>query len=371
MNLDILLVIASNRNNSLPVKIALAVIGCIALIIIVKSLYDYSLEKVSKKSSISKLAKGKIDKNNLKRIANKLSLSDEHFKFLLHYCKLYQINKLSLISDTEHTINAVLKKIYLGISENVSNLSVDEIENKKHTLFMIITNIELAKRSLSVLTSTLALTEGLPISYITGSNTHNKTRIIENNKYGLCLAVATSSIGELIKPAPLSSIRLYFELTGGIAYMIETQVIRYQYRNGKTELVLMHSNNLNFHQKRKYRRKNVDLKAVFQAVDLIHDKESGKKTFSVRDKKYVAEIVNISAGGCRLRIKNPIKAGQNLQISSILETGKSFSACGIIINLKKNIESDVFILYILFIRMNKQSQNAIFEFIYDYVNLGN
>ncbi len=364
MNLNTILALAPNRNNSLPVKIALAVIGCIALIIIVKSLYDYSLNNINKKKGVS--SKSKINKAELKRITNKLSLSDEHFKFLLHHCRLYQINKIPLISDTEYSINTVFKKIYLGISENASNLSIDEIENKKHTLFMIITNIELGKRSLSVLTSTHSLTEGLPISYITGSNTYNKTKIIENNKYGLCLEAVMSPVGELIKPKPLSPLRLYFELAGGIAYMIETQVIRYQYRNGRTELVLMHSNNLNFHQKRKYRRKDVNLRAVFQAADIEYDKESGKKSFSIREKKYMSDVINISASGCRLRVKNPIKAGQNLQISSILETGKSFSACGVIINSKKNIEGDDYILNIRFIRMNKQSQNAIFEFIYNY-----
>lgn len=361
-----ILEILPGRNSSLPVQIALVVIGCIALIIAIKFFYDYSLEKVKQKKTVSDT--GKVDKKDLKRIANKLNLSDEYFNFLLYYCKLYQIKKIPLISDTEYCIKTVFNDIYKGISGETKNLSSDEIEKRKHTLFMIVTQVEEAKRTLSVLTSTMSLTEGLPITYITEDNERHKSKIIENNKHGLCIEVAKTPSGKLIKPDTLTTIQLYFELNGGIAYMISTRVIRYQYRNGVTELVATHSNDVNFSQKRKYRRKNVTIKAVYQAVDVHKDEKANKNIFSVREKKYSGVITNISAGGCRLRVKNAIKAGQHMQISTILPTAKSISATAIIINSKKNIKEDGFILNIRFIRMNKKSQNAIFEFVYDYLS---
>ncbi len=359
-----ILKILPGRNNSPAVHIALAVIGCITLIIAIKMIYDYSLVKVTQKKITSDT--GKIDKKDLKRISNRLRLSDEYFNFLLYYCKLYQIRKIPLISDTEYCIKNVFNTIYDGISADTKNLTSDEIENKKHILFMIITQVEEAKKSLSVLTSTMPLTESFPITYITEDNEHHKSRIIENNKHGLCIEVAKTPSGQLIKPEPLSTIQLYFELNGGIAYMITTRVIRYQYRNGVTELVATHSNDVNFSQKRKFRRKNVQTKAVYQAVD-VHTGETNTTVFSVREKKYSGVITNISAGGCRLRVKSAIKAGQHMQISTILPTGKSISATAIIINSKKNIKEDGFVLNIRFLRMNKKSQNAIFEFIYEYL----
>ena len=307
-----------------------------------------------------------VDKHDLKRVSGKLSLSDECFEFILHYCKLYQIKKVPLISDTEYCIDTVFKQIYAGISNDIKNLSISEIEAKKHTLFMIIMKIEAAKRSFTVLTSTVSLTEGMPISYITNSDNYIASKIIENNKFGLFLEAGYSRDGNLSKPKTLSPIQLYFELSGGIAYRIDTRLIRYQYRAGKTELVVMHSKDVHFSQKRKYRRKDVQLKIVFQALTVGENEKTGKKVFTVNERKYLGDIINISAGGCRLCVKKPIRAGQYMQISSILSTGKTISASAIIMNSKKNLYGSGYILNTRFVRMDKMSQNAIFEFIYDY-----
>ncbi len=358
--------IIPSRQNSPAVQVAIAVIACITLIIIVKQMYGSFIRKLSEEAK--KAPTKKLDIRALKKAATRLDFSKQDIAFFEHQCKAHEITYVPLISNTEYCISTVFKKIFEGMCENKENISAAELETNKLALFMLIYKIEHAKRGLSLLTSTVAFSEGLPISYISDDGVHHHSKIVENNKTGLFLEVALDEKGYPVQPQPLSKITLYFELQGGIAYQVASRVMRYQSRNGSEELVVMHSHDVEFFQRRKFRRKDIFLDCSFVAVT-VKEEPNGKKTFTPHEKEYHGKIANISASGCRLTTSIPIRADQHMQISLTLPNGHTAVMTGVIVRSRKEVNKNVCVLNIRFVRMQKKTQNDIFALVYQYENI--
>ncbi len=357
--------IMPSRQNSPAVQIAIAVIVAIALIIIIRQLYNSFRARIAEIEKDS--PRKKLDIRSLRKVGARLGFSAQDLSFLELQCKRFEITYIPLISNTEYCITTVFKRIFEGMCGNPENLEEADLESNKLALFMLIYKVELAKRSLSLLTSTSAFTEGLPISYIAEDGNHHASRIIENNKTGLFLEVALNAHGLPVQPQPLSKIKLYFELHGGIAYQATTRVMRYQTRNGVEELVLIHSHDVEFFQRRKFRRKDVSLDCTFNAV-AITEPQPGNKVFTAQPREYIGKIANISASGCRMTTSIPIKADQYMKISLLLPNGERGTMIGIIVRSRREINRNVCVLNIRFIRMQKKMQNNIFALVYNYEN---
>ncbi len=357
--------IIPSRQNSPAVQIAIAVIVAIALIIIIRQLYNSFRARIAEIEKNS--PRKKLDVRSFRKVGTRLGFSAQDLSFLEQQCKRFEITYIPLISNTEYCITTVFKRIFEGMCENPENIEEADLESNKLALFMLIYKIELAKRSLSLLTSTSAFTEGLPISYISEDGNHHASRIIENNKSGLFLEVALNSHGLPVQPQPLSKIKLYFELHGGIAYQATTRVMRYQTRNGVEELVLIHSHDVEFFQRRKFRRKDVSLDCTFNAV-AITEPRPGNKVFTAQPREYIGKLANISASGCRMTTSIPIKADQYMKISVLLPNGERGTMIGIIVRSRREINRNVCVLNIRFIRMQKKMQNNIFALVYNYEN---
>ncbi len=357
------------RQDSPAVQIAMAVIVCVILIIVVRQLYGSFLRTL--RDAATKAPIKRLDTKTLRKTALRLDFSKQDIAFFEEQCKIFGITYVPLISNTEYCINTVFKRIYEGMSNNTKNASETDLESDKLELFMLIYKIEHAKRSLSLLTSTTAFSEGLPISYVTDDNTHHPSKIIENNKTGLFLEVAQDINGYPVQPQPLAKIQLYFELQGGIAYQVNTRVTRYQSRNGIEELVVIHSNDVEFFQRRKFRRKDVLINCTFAAVTVEEDSTTKKKNFTPHTKEYQGKIANISASGCRMTTGIPIKADQYMQIKLALPNGTVATMTGIIVRSRKEINKNVCVLNIRFVRMQKKIQNDIFALVYEYNTVSN
>ncbi len=364
--LFLLQTIIPSRQNSPAVHIALIAILCIVLLIIVKQSYASVIERIRR--ATENTSKKKLDVKSLRSSCMRLGFSKGDIDFFETHCKKNEITYVPLISNTEYCINTVFKKIYTRLHENSDNRSSAELESTKLHLFMLIYKLEDAKRSLSLLTSTSSFTAGHDISYVSVNGMHHKSRIIENNKTGLFLEVAIGPNGKPVQPAPLSKVVLYFELHGGVAYQVITRVMRYQTRNGIEEMVVIHSNDVEFFQRRKFRRLPVSLDCNFTSTRAVENPLTGKKTYVSHDKKYSGKIVNISASGCRLNTNLPIRADQDMQITLALPTGNEGVMIGHIVRSRREINKSVCVLNIRFIRMQKKTQNDIFSLVYNFEN---
>ncbi len=361
---SILQTIIPSRQNSPAVHIALIVIACIVLIIIVKQTYSTVLERLREATNNS--SRKKLDVKALRSQCIKLGFTKADIDFFETQCKKNDITFVPLIANTEYCIQTVFKRIYTTICENADKLSLHELENLKLHLFMLIYKLEDAKRSLSLLTSTSAFTEGHQISYLSVNGTHHKSKIIENNKTGLFIEVAIGQNGKPVQPPALSKIVLYFELHGGIAYQVITRIMRYQSRNGVEEMVVIHSNDVQFFQRRKFRRLTVSLDCSFTATRIVENPLTGKKNYIANDKKYSGTIVNISASGCRLNTNLPIRADQDMQITVKLPHQYEGVMVGHIVRSRREANKSVCVLNIRFIRMLKRTQNNIFSLVYNF-----
>lgn len=363
MMISILTTIIPSRQNSPVLHISLLIIGFIVLIIVLR--YLLLFHKQAKQAEEAKSPRKIIDSALLKTTGTRLALKKDEIRFLDSQCKKNKIVELPLILSTEDCIEGPLKIIYMGICKNPHKLSKAELENTKLYLFMIIHKIENQKKNLSLLTNTVTFPENIPISYVNKNGIHYVSSILKNTTEGMFLAIAKNTEGKDVKPPPLSKVVLYLELKGDIAYQAESRVIRYQNFNDREEMLVSHTNNIEFFQRRKYHRIETSLRCMFKAVKIETDVH-GKKIFLPQERAYKAIITDLSASGCRLKTNLPIRANQYLQIEVALSGNEEDGIVGRIVRSGKEHDQKWYIFNIQFVKMSKKTRNNIFSLVYDY-----
>lgn len=351
----------ATQQNSLAVSIALWVILGITALITVRKLHALLKEKI--KEAKKKSNKQTFDSVAFQVMADRLTLTKDEKVFLEQLCKKSTVTDLPLIAETDYCITTIFKTLYQNLCKNKEKLSATELENKKFFFFMIIHKIEEVKKTFSLLTSTTAFSEDLPISYITDDKIHHTSKIVENNSTGLYLALDKIHISS---SPPLSKIILYLELRGGIAYQATTRIIRYQTREDRDEVVVAHTQSVKFFQRRKFRRKDVFLNCTFYAAKVNEDSKTKKISYTPQGKEYRGIITDISASGCRLSTILPIREGQYMQIMVSLSPEETDTMTSVIVRSKRVPNKNLCILNMRFVRMSKKTQNNIFARVYDY-----
>ena len=77
-------------------------------------------------------------------------------------------------------------------------------------------------------------------------------------------------------------------------------------------------------------------------------------------------MADVSAGGCMIQTKLPIKRDQKLWIKLNIPERGEFEAYGLIVSAQKNNETGVFSLHISFLEIGEKERNDIFAYVYNY-----
>lgn len=349
------------RQNSATVLYASLIIVTIVLILVIKyilSRFNLFLEK-----SAAAQPQKKLDTAALKNAASKLGLLKEEASFLINYCQLCDIKDLPLIAETEQCINDQLKTVYNHICSEETQDNQAETEDKKLLLFRIIHKIENGKRSLTLVTNSIAFSEGLTLNYTDEQGNSYPIELIQNTPAEMILSIAHKRDGTRIAPAPLSKFPLSVQLKNGIGYSFEGRIVRYQKRKDFDEMVVAHTKNIRPMLQRKFKRIETNKRCMFYAVKVIERDEN--KHYVPSQKGYPAVISDLSAGGCKIRTMLPIREETHIQIEVPADAGID-SMTGIVIKSKKDTDMKSSALHIRFVRMNKKTRNNIFALVYNY-----
>lgn len=349
------------RQNSATVLYAALIIVTIILIFVIK--YILSRFNLFLKKSAAVRPQKKLDVQALKNAAAKLGLLKEETAFLINYCRLCNIKELPLIAETEQCINGQFKTLYKHICSEETEDNQAQTEDKKLLLFRIIHKIENGKRSLTLVTNSIAFPAGLTLNYTDENGNSYPMKLIQNTPAEMILSIAQKRDGTRIAPAPLSKIPLSVQLKNGIGYFFEGRIVRYQQRKEFDEMVVAHTKNIRPMLQRKFKRIETNLRCMFHAVKVIE--RDGNKQYLPQEKGYPAVINDLSAGGCKIRTMLPIHEGFYIQIEIPSDTGID-SMTGIVIKSKKDADMKSSALHIRFVRMNKKTRNNIFALVYNY-----
>ena len=159
------------------------------------------------------------------------------------------------------------------------------------------------------------------------------------------------------RPAILSKIKLIFVYKDSMPYEIEVRVVRYQKGKKDTDLlVCTHSDKIYSRTKRAFPRIDLFQDCKFSSVK--PEIEGDKTEYKASEKIHEGQLLDISAGGCRITTKLAIKAEQYLKVTAPLDGKTEDSAIGFIIRTTKT-KNDEYILHIKFVKIEKNIVNRI------------
>lgn len=235
-------------------------------------------------------------------------------------------------------------------------------EDKLFDFFSLRGKLEKARSRTSKLSSTKNILEETTVFYINKDREQFPFTLVKNDKNFLKLEIPGFFENYPQKPKELERILFTFKSSTGMTYNFVSRVIRYEKKEDKLYMFIAHSHNLNTQAQRQYQREFINDACTFSAVNVNNGKKQAEYVAS--PKKFPAQLKNISAGGCCIHTKLPIKENQLLCVY-FPSLGINEMTIGQIKHTRKAGEG-IYALHIQFIKINKAVMNQIFAFVYKF-----
>lgn len=290
--------------------------------------------------------------------------------FLNDVYKRYSIDLGVLYSGSEASINAIWKNLLATISTNSENFDDSIVESRKSFLFSIKDKIDSNRIENSKIFSTRNFPEKISLQVISKDSIQYHCTLLKNTEEGLILSLPRDIYNNIVAPKTLSKIFLFTQLKDGLAYQFFTRVIRFQSFESSKEMVLSHTTNLTFFQRRHYKRAETDIPCFFSAVKVTSGGSgpSAKIFFTPLEQQYKGKIEDISGGGCSLICAMPIKEQQYISLKMQIIPNITDNIIGIIVNTNKTADGRLHVLHIRYVKMSKKTRNNILSLVYNYVD---
>ena len=296
---------------------------------------------------------------DIQALAKKISLTRSEALLLYNICFRYKARNVYYLWNDEEYLDGLFREEFLRLRQKGA-------EGDIHELFMLRTRLEKISNSLKNIPSSHNIPEGQTLTLpATGGRVYN-FKIAKNEKDSITLEMPPNFEGTEFQPKPLDKIVMTFLSKHNILYVLSTRVIRFQHGPGGIgEMVIRHSNAVSMQNRRQFKRVNVGNQCTFSAVEETTGKR-GDVSYAPKENKYEGKLADVSAGGCMIQTKLPIKRDQKLWIKISLPDKPEFEAIGLIVSAQKNNETEVFSLHISFIEVPEESRNDIFAYVYKY-----
>lgn len=333
--------------------IAFIIIGLLTLI--------YFLFKKIKKSHETtewlEAEKNRVTKPaDVKRLCSENNFSKHEQELLWEMCRVCEFPNIYYNFHSMDKISDLFFKYYNILKEKGFT------EDKLFDFFMLRGKMEKARSHTAKLSSTKNILEETTIFYINKEREQFPFTLVKNDKNFLKLEIPGFFENYPHKPKELERILFTFKSSVGMTYNFVSRVIRYEKNEDKLYMYIAHSHNLNTQAHRQYQREFINDSCTFSSVSVINQKK--ENVYVTSPKKFPAQLKNISAGGCCIHTKLPIKENQLICIF-FPSLGINEMTIGQIRHTRKAGDG-IYALHIQFIKINKSVMNQIFAFVYKF-----
>lgn len=296
---------------------------------------------------------------DIQALAKKISLTRAEALLLYNLCFRQKSRNIYYLWNDEEFIDGLFREEFYRLRQKRAEADIYE-------LFMLRTRLEKISNSLTNIPSSHNIPEGQSLILpATGGRVYT-FKIVKNEQDSITLEMPPNFEGTQFQPKPLDKIVMTFMSKRDVLYVLSTRVIRFQHGTGGTsEMVIRHSNAVSMQNRRQYKRSNVGNQCSFSAVEETTGKR-GEVSYAPKENKYNGKLADVSAGGCMIQTKLPIKRDQKLWINISLPDKEEFEAIGLIVSAQKNNETEVYSLHISFIEIQPENRNDIFAYVYKY-----
>lgn len=290
---------------------------------------------------------------DINEIAVRCSLAKEEKDILSNICKNNRTPNIKYIVNDYATMHDLFRSQFITFDKNEDEIGKSHLFQLQKKVFKVFRQQEKIKNSKNIASKTV-------FTLTVAKGFHHKLTMVDNNSEAIVLELPGSIKNEEF-PKPLEKVSFIFELEDGTPYNLETRVVRYQKgKNGENQMVIVHSDKISPLQKREQERAEINVQCEFRSVKVVVENEGKKEKvrYVPSDKAHEGILEDISAGGCRLIAKLPIKADQNIYIAGPLNKKQNDHAVGTIVRTTKRSDG-IYILHIRFLRIDMKVVNRI------------
>ena len=221
--------------------------------------------------------------------------------------------------------------------------------------------------------STRQLGRGAPLTFIAPGEESYPSIILAVEPSGLAVEPVADSYGEAIRFKRGTKLTCFFYTKGHEGYQFATRVAGWEKIGSKDAMVLAHSEAVNALPARRHARREMKAPCTFYRVAVTAAKAGAsvaknqqKSAAKVENTPYPGTIVDISAGGLGIQCVSPLQSGEFVKITFNPGSGAQAAFAKVIrMNRSKNVGG---IMHVQFVKISRQSLNAILSFVYGYAD---
>jgi c-di-GMP-binding flagellar brake protein YcgR len=301
------------------------------------------------------------------RMAKNIGLKKHHIEILEYLIRVCNVRQPFLLFSSSSLLDDVLKKGIYALHQS-TKLKEEDRERRLTYLFQIKQIIERNARGGAGVRSTLTIRPGQAVSLTPESGGHYNTRVVSTLKDMVALAAVQDEAGSQIRWPRGTRLKINFWRESDAGYAFESKVLGYDRIKGVQCVLVHHAKTLRREQQRRYRRTPIHRPCFFFPV-LVVESGSGrraqKKAVVQQTRRYLGNLIDISAGGCSINSVYPLKTGSLCKIEFELARRQRIIVFGKVKRVRKaGFRSGV--MHIMFTKLSSRYLNQIYLYVYDF-----
>jgi len=337
--------------------------GVCILILILFLVIRNRLGSSGSSSSFNKVA--------FRKAARSVGLAEDEVRALEEYARALSLSNPEFVFRNPQKLDSFFQAAYKQI-DKVSDSEADA-EERKAMLFSARERVTHERARGGAVRSTRQLGRGAPLTFIAPGEESYPSVILAVEPSGLAVEPVADSYGEAIRFKRGTKFTCFFYAKGHEGYQFATRVAGWEKIGGKDAMVLTHSEAVTALPARRHARREMKAPCTFYRVAVtaakagaVAAKNQQKSAAKVENTPYPGTIVDISAGGLGIQCVSPLQSGEFVKITFNPGSGAQAAFAKVIrMNRSKNVGG---IMHVQFVKISRQSLNAILSFVYGYAD---
>jgi len=309
----------------------------------------------------------KISSGVFRREAKRMGLSGFSIDMLENLVRMCKVKQPLLVFSSASLLDDTLKKGLYSL-DNSRDLTDEERENRRATIFHIKQTIERNARKGAVLRSTNSLRPGQLLTITPEGAAAYSSKVISNMKDFLTVSAPAQPAGTDTRWMRGTKLSVYLWRDNDAGYSFVSKVLGYDTVKAVPSVLIQHSRTLRREQRRRNRRREIMRQCFYYPIRIVETGQGRKlerKASVEQNMRTLGIVVDLSAGGCAVQTMNPFDRGKLTMVEFDIDRKAPIRAFGKVIHVHRK-KGRGGIMHIMFTRVTRQYLNRISEFVYDF-----
>jgi c-di-GMP-binding flagellar brake protein YcgR len=338
----------------------IAIVGVVALIVI------GTLLSRRTRPSATETAE-RISSGVFRREAKRVGLTGPAIDLLENLVRMCKVKQPLLVFSSASLLDDTLKKGLYSL-DNARDLSDEEKENRRATIFAIKQTIERNARKGAVLRSTSSLRPGQLLTITPEGAAPYSSKVISNMRDFLTVSAPAQPAGTETRWMRGTKLSVYMWRDNDAGYSFVSKVLGYDTVKAIPSVLIQHSRTLRREQRRRNRRREIMRQCFYYPIRIVETgqgRKAERKASVEQNMRTLGIVVDLSAGGCAIQTMNPFDRGKLTMVEFDIDKKAPIRAFGKVLHVHRQ-RGRGGIMHIMFTRVTRQYLNRISEFVYDF-----